>query len=60
VVDGTFAHYDWLIETATNLGVLVLAGSDETPAGELWREIELLARHGMSEDDALAAASTVP
>ena len=57
MIDGVFAHYEENIATARDLGVPVLAGSDETLQGDLWREVELLARHGLSPDEAIASAS---
>ncbi len=59
IVDRFFDSVARQLQTAAELGVPVLAGSDETPAGELWREIVLLHEHGLSPDQALAAASTV-
>lgn len=47
------------LELAAALGVDVLAGSDELPHGALDREIDALARHGLSVRQALAAATTV-
>jgi imidazolonepropionase-like amidohydrolase len=50
-----------LLALALRLGVPVLAGSDERPAGETHREVEqLVATGGMTESQALAAATTVP
>jgi len=60
VVDRTFDHYETLLEHASELGVAILAGSDETPAGELWREVQLLGHHGLGAEPAIACASTVP
>jgi imidazolonepropionase-like amidohydrolase len=45
---------------AVQLGVPVLAGTDELPQGELWREVAALRRFGLSPAAALAAATTVP
>jgi imidazolonepropionase-like amidohydrolase len=59
VVDRFFAAVETQLADAHELGVPVLAGSDETFPGELWREIESLAIHGLSNAEALAAASSV-
>ncbi|MBK9712033.1 MAG: amidohydrolase family protein [Kouleothrix sp.] len=47
-----------LVPLAEQLGVTVLAGSDEAPHGALAREIVRLCQFGMSARGALAAAST--
>lgn len=44
---------------AVELGVPVLAGSDELPHGEVVREVEMLRRFGLTGEQALAAATTV-
>jgi imidazolonepropionase-like amidohydrolase len=50
-----------LLGLALRLGVPVLAGSDERPAGETWREVaQLVATGGLTPAQALAAATTVP
>jgi imidazolonepropionase-like amidohydrolase len=49
-----------LVPLAVQLGVTVLAGSDEAPHGALTREIARLHEFGLSARDAIAAASTVP
>jgi imidazolonepropionase-like amidohydrolase len=46
---------------AVRLGVPVLAGSDELPAGALWREVVALHEHaGLEPEAALATATDVP
>ncbi|WP_053226074.1 amidohydrolase family protein [Solirubrobacter soli] len=50
-----------LLGLALRLGVPVLAGSDERPAGETWREVaQLVATGGLTPLQALAAATVVP
>lgn len=58
LAEGVFANAERLLALAPGLGVPVLAGSDELPAGELWREVEALVRHGLDGRAALTAAST--
>jgi imidazolonepropionase-like amidohydrolase len=49
------------IPLAVSLGVPVLAGSDELPAGRLWDEVVALHElAGLSAEDAVAAATSVP
>jgi imidazolonepropionase-like amidohydrolase len=49
-----------LLALALRLGVPVLAGSDERPAGETWREVaQLVATGGLTPRQALSAASVV-
>ena len=49
-----------LLALALRLGVPVLAGSDERPAGETWREVaQLVATGGLTPAQGLAAATTV-
>jgi imidazolonepropionase-like amidohydrolase len=50
-----------LLGLALRLGVPVLAGSDERPAGETWREVaQLAATGGLTPRQALGAATAVP
>jgi hypothetical protein len=50
-----------LLGLALRRGVPVLAGSDERPAGETWREpAQLVATGGLTPAQALSAATTVP
>jgi imidazolonepropionase-like amidohydrolase len=50
-----------LLGLALRLGVPVLAGSDERPAGETWREVaQLVATGGLTPAQALSAATVVP
>lgn len=58
-VRGTFADWHEMIPLAEQLGVTVLAGTDEMPHGVLSGEIAQLRRFGLSPAAALAAASTV-
>jgi imidazolonepropionase-like amidohydrolase len=58
-VRGTFALWHETIPLAEQLGVTLLAGTDEIPHGALAREIAQLCRFGLSPAGALAAASTV-
>lgn len=57
LAERVFANAERLLALAPGLGVPVLAGSDELPAGELWREVEALVRHGLDGRAAIAAAS---
>ena len=50
--------YRALLPVAARYGVTILAGTDMLPHGSLAREVESLARHGLSPRDALAAGST--
>jgi imidazolonepropionase-like amidohydrolase len=50
-----------LLALALRLGVRVLVGSDERPAGETYRELEqLVATGGLTAAQALSAATTIP
>jgi len=49
-----------LIPLAAQLGVTVLAGSDEAPHGALMREVARLHEFGLSARAAITAASTTP
>ncbi len=50
-----------LLALALSLGVPVLAGSDERPAGETWREVaQLVETGGLTPAQALAAATVAP
>jgi imidazolonepropionase-like amidohydrolase len=54
-------HLDALASTlsgAVGAGVVVLAGTDERPHGSIREEIDLLQRFGLTDTDAVAAAST--
>jgi len=58
---GPLDRWRTTIPLAVRLGVPVLAGSDELPAGELWREVVALHVHGgLDAEAALAAATDVP
>jgi imidazolonepropionase-like amidohydrolase len=58
---GPLEHWRSTIPLAVRLGVPVVAGSDELPAGELWREVVALREHGgLDPEAALAAATDVP
>jgi imidazolonepropionase-like amidohydrolase len=58
---GTLPQWRETIPRAVDLGVPVLAGSDELGAGALWREAVALHEHGgLTPAQALAAASDVP
>ena len=54
------ARWQELLPLAVELGVPVLAGTDELGAGAIGREVGWLIRLGLGPDAALAAASTVP
>jgi imidazolonepropionase-like amidohydrolase len=49
-----------LVPLAVQLGVAVLAGSDEAPHGALLREVARLHEFGLTMRAAIAAASTTP
>ena len=53
-------HLHELIPLAVQLGVTVLAGSDEAPHGTLTREVARLHEFGLSARAAIAAASITP
>jgi imidazolonepropionase-like amidohydrolase len=58
-VRGTFAQWHETIPLAEQLGVTLLAGTDEIAHGSLAREIAQLRRFGLSPASALDAASTM-
>jgi imidazolonepropionase-like amidohydrolase len=53
------ARYAETIPLAVDLGVPVLAGTDESPHGTLHRELEQLVRFGLDPGQAIDAATTV-
>ena len=53
------ARYAETIPLAVDLGVPVLAGTDESPHGTLVRELEQLVRFGLEPGQAIDAATTV-
>ena len=58
---GPLPQWRETIPRAVELGVPVLAGSDELGAGELWREVVALHEHGgLTPEQAFATATDVP
>lgn len=47
------------LKLAMQLGIDILAGSDELAHGTLHLEVDAMVRHGMSVDEAIASATTV-
>jgi len=58
LVRAWFARTRELLPLAVSLGVPVLAGTDELPHGTIAAEVAALHAHGLSAQQALAAAST--